>query len=62
MTTPVHNSPRTLVLSTKTWERELAAELVRLGHSPAKSRYVANKLLKRIVGRAGWQRQAFLVD
>lgn len=59
---PTIRTPRMLVLRTQTWETELTLELQRLGHSPEKSAYVARKVLRRICGRAGWQRQAFIVD
>ncbi len=52
--------PRQVILPASTWRLELAEELAALGgEHPDKA---ALKMLQRICGRAGWQRQFLLAE
>lgn len=53
---------RTVVLAASVWTSELAAELVRLGFAPEAADESALATLQHICARAGWPREALLVD
>jgi glycine/D-amino acid oxidase-like deaminating enzyme len=53
---------RTVVLAASVWTSELSAELVRLGFAPEAADQSAIATLQHIVARAGWPREALLVD
>ncbi len=62
MTKPDLRSPNLVVLSSRIWADELAAELRRLGHPEDAAQRTARTVLARVLGRARWPEQSYLVD